>query len=84
MDVIFYDRRNKREVKASQLFPINFIQKIVVADTDERKWVSDLDELSVIEKKLGEIGYKSDNCESYQNWDMWLMESELVFLRLEG
>jgi len=33
--------------------------------------------------QLGDVGYKSEKCPSYQNWDMHCMTSDLVFLDLE-
>jgi hypothetical protein len=35
------------------------------------------------EYPLGTVGYKSDKCPSHCNWDLYCVESDLVFLRLE-
>lgn len=34
------------------------------------------------EKPLGSIGYKSEKCPSYQNWDMWCNPHDLIFKQL--
>jgi hypothetical protein len=41
----------------------------------------DPDEL--YELKVGELGYKSPECEPFRNWDRFLLYSDLVFIRFE-
>lgn len=75
MEVVFYDRRNKREVKSSELRPINLVEMRLVVDEKHLGYLK--------EYKLGTLGYKSDKCPEHCSWDMWLTESDLVFLRVE-
>lgn len=95
MDVVFYDRKHKCEVKASQLVRTRCIAEFLQGDSqDPPKSFDDLEpeildghpypgRLAFHEVVLGELAYKTPACPSYQNWDRHLMESDLVFLRLE-
>ncbi len=35
------------------------------------------------ELKIGEFGYKSEDCPDYCNWDLYCLSEDLVFLELE-
>jgi hypothetical protein len=35
------------------------------------------------ERVLANIGYKSETCPSYKNWDLYCQDTDLVFLRFE-
>ncbi len=88
MIAVFYDRKNKQEVSSDQLMPINFVEYYAVADHEGERDGCPLSKMSntelyVKECQLGSIGYKSKNCHDYANWDLYLTESDLVFLRLE-
>lgn len=102
MDVVFYDRKNRREVRLSQLVRINLQSEYLSGDSqDHPRSFDDLKPDDVIDPKTGEavghcpgrlwfspviagdVGYKSEKCPSYQNWDLYCLESDLVFLRLE-
>jgi len=87
MEVIFYDRKNKQEVKASQLMSINLIEVSLTIDSEEYndgKWLgAEKHPAYLRENKIGTIGYKSKDCDKHRNWDMWLLESDLVFLRVD-
>lgn len=80
MVVVFYDRKNQREVRSDELMPITLVQNVVRAEAGQNwkknMWIDEL--------PLGTIGYRSAKCPSYQNWDLYLTESDLVFLRLEA
>lgn len=123
MLVVFYDRKNRCEVRSDKLMSINFVRHFLVGDKDEmtptgRRWVPTdaipdgepmlqhnyvklaksgkklppwntlKEELTPYAPKLAEVvigtvGYKSSACPSYQNWDLFCTESDLVFVRLE-
>lgn len=80
MKAIFYDKKNKREVSSDELMPTNVVRTIVGADD---QFFRDEDSRFPIEEVIGNLCYKTEECPSYQNWDKFLMETDLVFLRLE-
>lgn len=114
MLVIFYDRRNRREVRSDQLMSIGLYEHILVGDPSESKatgrridpstgqaltaeqhldlndgrcfwdWDPEMAPGPAIlrERLLANIGYKSATCPSYQNWDLYCQEQDLVFVRL--
>lgn len=83
LNVVFWDRKNKREVRSSQLMFTNVVQHYVTCcDADDAPRPA-LEELSNTQQVIGEIGYKSESCPSYCNWDLYSMEVDLVFIRLE-
>lgn len=83
MNVIFWDRKHKREVKSSQLMSTNVVQHYVTCgDADDAPRPA-LEELYNTSQVVGEIGYKSEVCPDNCNWDLYLMEADLVFIRLE-
>lgn len=83
MDAVFYDRKHKCEVRLSQLMGTNVVTDVITVDGDDPKWMSRKDDWGVKRCQLGDIGYKSAECPDYCNWDRYLMETDLVFLRLE-
>jgi len=87
MDAVFYDRKNKLEVTSSELMEINFVEVGLFIDSEEFRtgeWQGPAKHPAYLkEKKLGTLGYKSKDCPKNCNWDMSMMESDLVFLRLD-
>lgn len=127
VNVVFYDRKNKREVKSSQLMFTNCVRTLVQCDDQELQFSdrrllydkrhkfsepiteeqfntmvehgiidiqisgpwSHLKQEKVVKygypvsEQIGNIAYKSENCPSYCNWDLYCMDTDLVFLRLE-
>lgn len=81
MIVVFYDTKNNCEVKSNQLVFINYVCDCLFGDQDDPS--TSLNELGYHRFQLGDIGWKSKDCPSYKNWDMWTLRSNLVFLRLE-
>lgn len=85
MDVLFYDRKNDKQVKASELMPINFIEVGLVVDSEEYRdgeWQQDKHPAYLKERKVGTLGYKSENCPSHCNWDMHCNQEDLIFLKV--
>lgn len=90
MVVVFYDRKNKREVRSDQLFKAPVHHDVLSVDVDQADEVARPlksfqygSEILVTSEILWNLGYKSADCPSYLNYDMNLNESDLVFLRLE-
>ena len=77
--VIFYDRKYDCEVSNDQLVFVN-VQTDVISTDREDDIVEDRGYHTL---QLGEVGYKSEDCDSFRNWDRFLMVSDLVFLRFE-
>lgn len=75
MIVVFYDRKNKREVKSSELMRIRLVRNVYVDDGDGTMVSSEIE--------IASVGYKDKNCGSHTNWDLYCTENDLVFLRLE-
>jgi hypothetical protein len=71
---IFYDRKNKREVKNTELMFINAVQDIIMYGNQTRPY----------ELQIGELGYKSKNCNPFEEWDLFCMHNDLIFLRFES
>ena len=100
MDVLFYDRKNKRNVKLSQLVRTRLIADLIQGDPQEEDMLkgdlSDLMEREIIDGRefpgilswhpqvLGEVAYKTEDCPDYMNFDKYCLISDLVFLDLEG
>ena len=63
IDVLFYDKRNNRQVWASELMEVKVV--------------------NLVGKVVGDIGYKSEECSSYKNWNCYTKDKNLIFLRLE-
>lgn len=121
MDVVFYDRKNKREVSNEQLCHINIVRCFAAIDEDDtfvptgrrltpmgepvtreeytegvaKGWYETIpawNQLKVektpmvihsVDEVVSDIGYKSENCPEYQNWDLHCLANDLVFLRFE-
>jgi hypothetical protein len=87
MKAIFYDRKNKRQVSSDELMSINFVEVYMVSDSDELssgKWMGDdIHPLYYKERQIANLGYKSEECKSYCNWDLSCRDEDLVFLRME-
>lgn len=87
MKAIFYDRRNKRTVSSDQLVPTNFVEVYMVADSEEYhsgEWQGQQKHpLYYKERQIANLGYKSENCPSHCNWDLYCRDEDLVFLRME-
>jgi len=78
--VIFYDKKNQREVSHDQLMQINMCESVIVVENDRPL---SFDDMYIKENQISDIGYKVDKTNDYVNFDHYLMESDLVFLRLE-
>lgn len=78
MIAVFYDTKNKCEVDSSQLMQINYVTHLHSDDMHDPG-----SNLGFHTLQLGNIGWKSPKCSKHCNWDMWTLESNLVFLRLE-
>ena len=92
MIAVFYDRKNKREVTSDKLVKIRLINEYASVDGEgcapgtSVKYITDKygDERLTLSQKLeGEIGYASPACENWLEWDLWCMQSDLIFLRLD-
>jgi hypothetical protein len=88
MKAIFYDRKNKREVSSEELMSANLKEEYAVVDGNGLPEHTHLNatiglDSYLRQRVIGELGYKSKECESYKNWDLWTMLNDLVFLRLE-
>lgn len=79
MKAIFYDRKHNCEVSNEELMLINLVVDLVNCTNDDFNGID-----SYHEYQLGELGYKSENCPDYRNWDIAVMYTDLVFLRFEG
>jgi len=86
MDVLFWDRRNSAEIKLSDLIKINLKQVTLQIDSDEfdsGEWQGqDKHPAYLHSETIGTLAYKSPKCKGYENWDAWLIEEDLIFLRL--
>lgn len=78
MIAIFYDTKNKCEVNSKQLMRINFVTDLLSTDSDDHSST-----IGYHRMQLGNIGWRTKECPSCQNWDKWTLEENLVFLRLE-
>lgn len=92
MKVIFYDRKNKREVSNEQLMPAHVFESYAgVCDegmgpgTPLKKLIEKYGEemVYISTRQVAALGYKSDKCPSYMNYDLFCNDSDLVFLRTE-
>ena len=86
MKAIFYDRKNKREVSSDQLNNINLVETYLTVDADEinsGEWDQKKHKGYLHERKISDLGYKSENCGNHQNWDLHTSLVNLIFLRLE-
>ncbi len=88
MIALFYDRKNKATVRSDQLVRINLVAALVQVEEQDSKnltWEELHEEegrLHFMPHQLGEVGYKSEDCAPYQNWDRFCMVSDLVFIDL--
>lgn len=91
MDVLFYDRKNDCNVKASQLMEINLVECYGAIDDEgfgagtPVKTLTEKygEECHVIgQRVVSKLGYKSEKCPAFCNWDNHLNPSDLVFLKL--
>jgi len=92
MIAVFYDRKNRQFVTSEQLMQTNVVEHLVGIDSEEFSPGSSLksvvekygEEVTYIQEKvIGCLAYKSQNCPSYCNWDLFCNESDLIFVRLE-
>lgn len=92
MRAVFYDRKNRQEVGSDQLMSIKLMESYAAVDDEgfsqgtpvktlTEKYGEDC--LSIATRQIATLGYKSEKCPSYCNWDLWLNESDLVFLRMD-
>lgn len=92
MIVLFYDRKNKCQVKSTELMPINLIKTFAGVDSEgyprgtpvktiTKKYGEDC--LFVSEEVMSTYGYKSVGCPDHCNWDNHCNVQDLVFLGLE-
>lgn len=88
MVAVFYDKKNKTEVRSDQLMPIKFVETTLVVDAEEiesGRWAGNKKQPAYLTTKtLATIGYKSKDCPKACNWNKYLNESDLVFLRLDA
>lgn len=98
MDVLFYDRKNKRQVRASELERARVIADLIQGDRQEQDMLKgDLAALLETEHVqgsqlpgllswhqavIGNVAYRTPDCQSYANWNKYCLESDLVFLGL--
>lgn len=96
MDILFYDRKNKCNVLASQLVRTKIVRDYLAGDSQETpKSFEDFmpkgkgnmqtdpyGRMYWVQEITSELGYKSEKCPSYQNYDKHLMQSDLVFLEV--
>jgi hypothetical protein len=87
VEVVFYDRKNHREVKASQLCQINYVETSLVIDSEEFRggeWQGQSVHPAYLqERRVASLGYCSESCPPYRNWDLTAVPEDLVFLRFE-
>ena len=82
MIAIFYDRKHHCEVTSAQLGSANVVENYANcgdADDKERPALKDLWNAS---RQIGDLAYKTPDCQKSQNWDRYLLTQDLVFLRL--
>lgn len=85
MDVLFYDRKNKRQVKLSELVWSNCQDTRLSIDSEEYnsgEWQQNKHKAYLRQVQTSELGYKTDSCPDYMNYDIDLMQSDLVFLEI--
>lgn len=75
---VFYDRKNKREVKNTELCFINAVVDVARVSDEDPKHIRSSHEL-----QIGELGYKSKDGNLNSNWDLYCMYSDLIFLGFE-
>lgn len=48
-------------------------------------WEEEMNSLAMhhADRAIGTLGYKSENCHSHRNWDLWCNIEDLVLLRFE-
>jgi hypothetical protein len=78
---VFYDRKHNCEVTSDQLMSIKYMTTLATTEDDHESKIKTL--LGAHDYTLGELGYKSPECNSVCNWDRWLNYTDLVFLRIE-
>lgn len=77
MIVVFYDRKNRREVTNEQLMPIKLVREVWLGCSQ------DPDQDCLVTEDVATLGYKSEECPNYKNWDLYCNYTDLIFLRLE-
>lgn len=81
MIALFYDRKNKCQVRSDELHLIKLVREVWCGNSQEpEEKYPGTDHLQ--KDILGSIGYKSPKCPSYCNWDFWCNISDLVFIDL--
>jgi len=96
MKAIFYDRKNKLEVTSEQLKPIKLVRNQLCYDHDHEGALDSLppgadmsqgdprlEGFYVRSEPVAELGYRSEKCPTYVNWDLSCNLSDLVFLKLD-
>lgn len=85
LDAIFYDKKNHREVKLSELGTTRIGNAIVTHDEDQPspKRKADLSLIIFTEEIKDQLCYKTEDCPEFCNWDMHLDQNDLIFLRIE-
>lgn len=92
MRVIFYDRKNRREVSNEELMQTHVMESYAGVCDEGMRPGTPLKELTaqygedmvfISRRRVASLGYKSDKCPDYQNWDLMCDDSDLVFLRTE-
>jgi hypothetical protein len=87
--ILFYDKKNKMNVTSDQLMSTKVVEDYAGICNEGYPTGTSVKELTdkygddclvIREKLIGTLGYKSDKCPEYCNWDMFLMPSDLVYL----
>ena len=92
LDAVFYDRRHGREVRSSELCVTRLVVPLIAAnphdpptkfefDTPESEYDTPL--MWSHDLVIGDLGYRSEDCPKFKNWDMDTSINDLVFLRFE-
>lgn len=87
LDAVFYDRKNEREVKSSELMGSKVVYGVRTVDADDLECDHCHGARNIL---IGEVGYKAKGEDvkkfpnwAYSNWDFYCMMTDLVFLRFD-
>jgi len=83
MDVVFYDRKNKCEVRSSQMIDTGKVVRFIVGCDSPQEGKLSFDNMNHLEDNIADVVYKTAKCPSYCNWDNFTQLKDLVFLKLE-
>jgi hypothetical protein len=84
---VFYDRKNKQEIRSDKLMHTKLVTHSLRIDCEERtrgEWQGRKKERAYLhEEIISDLCYKTPACPKHMNWDRDLTINDLVFLRLE-